>query len=152
MNLIKYLLAAVTVVVSIGCAPEVEIKTYPPIEELANTVWVNRTQDESGKFYNNTMAFMDDGTGTITAYAATDLNTPLSSVNFTYTFPLNDNDGLRVIFEDGARYDGYVIQKGNVQIDFKDVYLIQLFEVDESGEVILDEFNNPASTLLFWKE
>ena len=52
----------------------------------------------------------------------------------------------------GRRYDGYIVQKGNIQVDFKDVYVIQLFEVDSEGNTILNDKNEPASSMTFWKE
>ncbi len=152
MNVIKYLIASLAIVAAIGCAPEDEEKDFPVITDLSGTVWENRTQDTSGKLYQNFIAFNEDNTGVITAYVANELDTPLNSVNFTYTYPLNERYGLTVRFEDGKRFDGYVVQKGNLQIDFKDVYVIQLFEVDDNGQTILDEWNQPVSTMLFWKE
>lgn len=149
----KFLMGAMALITIAGCVPEDEVEDYPIINDLSNTVWENTTEDKSsGYFYRHFMEFRADDTGTLKGYKADDLNTPLSEVGFTYEYPLNDRYGLSIRFEDGGRYDGYLVQKGNLQVDYKDVYVIQLFEVDENGQTIFDENGNPASTMLFWKE
>lgn len=160
MNVFKYLLGAVAFVAAVGCAPEEEVKDYPAITDITNTVWENRTEDKSGNIYFNTLSFEAEGKGSFTSYDTDNLNLPLESCTFTYSYPLNERWGLTLTFDQstaesslsGRRYDGYVVQKGSIQIDFKDVYVIQLFEVDNKGEMILDDKNQPVSTMAFWRE
>lgn len=160
MTILKYLLCAVALIGVVGCAPEQETADFPEITDLANTVWESRTEDASGNIYFNTLSFDADGVGSFASYDTDNLNLPLESITFTYSYPLNERWGLTLSFattttEDrlsGRRYDGYVVQKGSVKIDFKDVYVIQLFEVDAKGEMILDDKGQPVSTMAFWRE
>lgn len=165
MNILKYLLSAAALIAVTSCAPKVEEKSYPKLENIENTVWESRTQDNAGKVYYHTISFESAGIGTLSTFDTSDLQTALESIAFSYEFPLNDNYGMIVRFEDavedaeaetsalaGKRYDGYLIQKGVVKIDLKDVYLIQLFEVDANGNILLNDKQEPASTIAFWKE
>ena len=160
MNVFTYLLGAVALLATVGCAPEEETKEYPAITNLANTVWENRTEDKSGNIYFNTLSFDAEGRGSFTSYDTDHLDLPLETYTFTYRYPLNERWGLTLTFDEntdesrvaGRRYDGYVVQKGNIQVDFKDVYVIQLFEVDDEGNTILNDKNEPVSAMTFWKE
>lgn len=160
MNVLKYLLGAVALLATAGCAPEEEKKEYPAITNLENTVWESRSEDNSGNIYLNTLRFDADGAGSLTSYDTDHPDIPLESYMFTYRYPLNERWGLTLTFDDsteessmaGRRYDGYVVQKGAVQIDFKDVYVIQLFEVDNEGNTIRDDNGEPVSAMAFWKE
>ena len=42
--------------------------------------------------------------------------------------------------------------KGNFQVNNKDVYWIQLYEVDDEGYILYDEKGNIKSSILMWKE
>lgn len=160
MKLVKHLLVAVALIAATGCAPEEEKKDYPAITNLENSVWENRTEDKSGNVYFNTLSFDAEGRGSFTSYDTDHLNLPLESYTFTYSYPLNERWGLTLTFDEsteesrmaGRRYDGYVVQKGSIQVDFKDVYVMQLFEVDDKGEIILNDKNEPVSAMTFWKE
>ena len=55
-------------------------------------------------------------------------------------------------FDGGGRFAGYIIDKQHMMIDGRNVYVMQLFEVDEDGKVLLDEKGEPLSTMIFWKE
>lgn len=77
----------------------------------------------------------------------------ISSRNFTYTFTpaTSQIDALvNLTFEDGERYGGILIPKGNFQVNDEDVYWIQLYEVDEKGEIIYDENGKIKSSILMW--
>ncbi len=160
MNILKYLLGAVALIAAVGCVAEDEAKEYPTITNLSNTLWENRSEDKSGNFYLNTLSFDSEERGVFTSYDTDNLQQPLESCLFTYSYPLNERWGLTITFDDsttpnsmaGRRYDGYIVQKGNIQVDFKDVYVIQLFEVDSEGNTILNDKNEPASSMTFWKE
>ena len=74
---------------------------------------------------------------------------------FTYTFtPATAvlDAVVRVDFEDGQHYGGIAIPKGHFQISLKDVFFIQLYEVDANGEVLYDINGNIKSTLQMWME
>lgn len=164
MNILKYLFGAVALVAMVGCAPEEEVNDYPNITDLTNSVWESRTEDKSGNIYYHVMNFAAEGKGSLTNYDTDNLQLPLSTHTFTYTFPLNERWGITLRFDEetsesisqddlaGKRYDGYLIQKGNIKVDFKDVYVIQLFEVDNDGNQILNDKGEPVSTMTFWKE
>ena len=77
--------------------------------------------------------------------------------NFIYTFiPAQLDQRLeavvRVKFDNGKLYGGEVIPKGALQISSKDVYIIQLYETDESWNPIVTEENTFQSTIMMWKE
>ena len=49
-------------------------------------------------------------------------------------------------------YGGILIPKGNVQVNHKEVYMIQLYEVDADHNILYDPNGNVKSTILMWKE
>ena len=74
---------------------------------------------------------------------------------FSYTFTpatADINAIVRVNFEDGQYYGGLLIPKGYYQINLQDVYIIQLYEVYENGEVIYNVDGTMKSTLQMWME
>ena len=74
---------------------------------------------------------------------------------FTYTFsPATEqiNAVVRINFEDGQYYGGFLVPKGVYQISMVDVYFIQLYEVDAEGEVIYNLDGTMKSTMQMWKE
>ena len=99
-----------------------------------------------------------DGEGKMLGYDTSERNEDqlLVERNFTYKYTRATADIDAVVdiwFEDGQRYGGILIPKGNLQISNKDVYVIQLYELTADGkDIIYDENGNIKSTLMMWKE
>ena len=61
-------------------------------------------------------------------------------------------DVVTVNFDEGARYAGILVPKGQFQVSNIDVYLIQLYGVDENGEIVYTPEGQVKDAMLFWKE
>ena len=92
---------------------------------------------------------------TMKGYKDQERTEELSNRAFSYTFtPATEQyDAIvELSFDDGQRYGGMLIPKGNLQISNKDVYMIQLYEINDKGAIIYDENGDIKSTILMWKE
>ena len=153
MKIIRYLLGAVMALSIVGCEPiEDETKSYPELESLVGTLWFS--YDETNKiFYDITYGEADRGE--MKGYADQERTELVVDRPFSYTFtPATDdiNAIVRVDFEDGQHYGGALTPKGYIQVNYIDVYFIQLYEVYENGEVIKDAEGNFTSVIQMWKE
>jgi hypothetical protein len=150
MKLFGWLMSAMLIFSCIGCAPEEESsKTYPSLDSIANTLWYS--VDTTNQIYYD--IYYKESTGVMERYSNSLRDELISSRNFTYTFTpaTSQIDALvNLTFEDGERYGGILIPKGNFQVNDEDVYWIQLYEVDEMGEIILDENGKIKSSILMW--
>ena len=84
----------------------------------------------------------NEATGTMKGYKDQERTEELSNRAFSYTFtPATEQyDAIvELTFDDGQRYGGMLIPKGNLQISNKDVYMIQLYEINDKGAIIYDE-------------
>ena len=153
MKIVKYLLGAVMALTFMGCEPfEDDTKSYPELESLTNTMWYS--YDKVGDIYYD-ITYGENGEGTMLGYDEQERVTEVVNRPFTYTFtpPTEIVDGIvNVEFEDGTLYGGMVVPKGQFQVNNKDVYWIQLYEVDDKGYIIYDDNNNIKSSILMWKE
>lgn len=150
-HLLFSLLALVTIS---GCAPDdPEKKVYPELTTIDNTMWYSYDQRDV-IFYD--IYYDGDAKGRMLGYDTSERVNEIVNRPFTYKFtPATDalDAIVDIWFEDGARYGGILIPKGNLQISNKDVYLIQLYELTADGEdIALDENGNYKSTILMWKE
>ena len=136
----------------VGCEPyEENTKEYPEIESLTNTLWWSFDQ-KNNIFYDITYG---ETTGSMIGYSEQGRVNEVVNRPFTYTFtPATDlvNAIVRVDFEDGQHYGGWVAPKGVYQINLQDVYLMQLYETDAKGEVIYNVDGTMKSTLQMWME
>ena len=153
MNILKYLLSAVMAITVVGCEPYTEEKKeYPELESLADTLWWSY-DDTNAIFYDIT--YGEDGEGVMLGYSDQERKDEVVNRPFTYTFtPATDeiNAIVRVDFADGQHYGGALMPKGYIQVNYVDVYFIQLYEVYENGEVIKDAEGNFTSVIQMWKE
>lgn len=153
MNILKYLLSAVVAITVVGCEPYTEEKKeYPELESLANTLWWSY-DDTNAIFYDIT--YGEDGEGVMLGYSDQERKDEVVNRPFTYTFtPATDeiNAIVRVDFADGQHYGGALMPKGYIQVNYVDVYFIQLYEVYENGEVIKDAEGNFTSVIQMWRE
>ena len=162
MKTVKYLICTAILLGAMACVNfEQSDKKIVFLDEIENTVWHN--DDIVNKVYYN-ISYSDVESsntagwynGEMTGYDSIERVNKIDDLtrNFIYDFipATNENRAIvRIKFSDGINYDGYVIPKGNMMINQKDVFIIQLFEVDDNGEIILDN-GKYKSTLLMWKE
>ena len=150
MRLLKYLFCATTLLGFVACnKPEEEIPDYPTITSLENTEWYS--YDELTNIYYDIEFLAEDGT--MVGYDTPARENVVSSQRFTYTFAQTISmPYITLTFENGRTYAGLLYHKGIINVDFKPVYFIQLFEVDDNGETILDENGKIASVIKMWKE
>lgn len=151
MKILNYLLAAAVVLICPACEEETKTPSYPIMESVVDTLWWSTETTALGQtiFYD-----LEFGTseGVLTAFDSAERDNMLSTKPFSYTF-IDEVDGLSLQFNSGERYDGYLVQKGFLQVNGKDVYAIQLFEVDSEGNIILmPDGKTPEHSMLFWCE
>lgn len=153
MKIMRYLLGAVMALSIVGCEPiEDETKSYPELESLVGTLWFS--YDETNKIFYD-ITYGEDDRGEMRGYADQERTELVVDRPFSYTFtPATDdiNAIVRVDFEDGQHYGGALMPKGYIQVNYIDVYFIQLYEVYENGEVIKDAEGNFTSVIQMWKE
>jgi hypothetical protein len=154
MKIMKYLLGAVMALAVVGCEPfeKDETKSYPELENLTNTVWWS--YDKVNDIYYD-ITYGENGEGVMLGYDEQERVNEVVNRPFSYTFtPATEeiNAIVRVDFEDGQHYGGWAAPKGIYQINLQDVYLIQLYEVYENGEVIYNVDGTMKSTLQMWME
>ena len=153
MKIMRYLLGAVMALLIVGCEPiEDETKSYPELESLVGTLWFS--YDETNKIFYD-ITYGEDDRGEMKGYADQERTELVVDRPFSYTFtPATDdvNAIVRVDFEDGQHYGGALMPKGYIQVNYIDVYFIQLYEVYENGEVIKDAEGNFTSVIQMWKE
>ena len=165
MTKIKYLICTAIVLGLAACEDFADdTKVLHRLDKLQNTLWYN--YDTLNKvYYNIEYGDIEDPqnkewyNGVMTGYDNAERTNIIDSLTqkFTYTFiPAQLDQRLeavvRVKFESGKLYGGEVIPKGALQISSKDVYIIQLYETDESWNQIVTEENTYQSTIMMWKE
>ena len=153
MKLFRYLIGIMAVATLVGCEfPEEEKKKeYPELSNIVDTLWYSYDQ-KNYIYYDIEYA---ETTGTMKGYKDQERTEELSNRAFSYTFtPATEQyDAIvELTFDDGQRYGGILIPKGNFQISNKDVYMIQLYEINDKGSIIYDDTGNIKSTILMWKE
>lgn len=153
MRLLNYVIAAMAMLCVVACEKPMEDKNvYPTLETLDNTMWYSYDQ-KTNTYYD--IWYDGEGRGRMLGYDTQERENETVNRPFDYTFePANDiHDGVVLVnFDDGMRYGGPLIPKGTFQISNTDVYFIQLYEVDEDGNIIYDMDGNIKSTIQMWKE
>lgn len=153
MKLSHYLIALMAIVTLTACEKPGQISTekYPPLESITNTLWYS-VDTKNQIYYDITY---NETTGTMVGYNNSLREEQVSERGFSYTFtPATElyEAVVTLTFDDGQRYGGMVVPKGNFQVNDVDVYWIQLYEVDDKGYIIYDETGNIKSSILMWKE
>lgn len=153
MKLSHYLIALMAIVTLTACEKPEQISTekYPPLESITNTLWYS-VDTKNQIYYDITY---NETTGTMVGYNNSLREEQVSERSFSYTFtPATElyEAVVTLTFDDGQRYGGMVVPKGNFQVNDVDVYWIQLYEVDDKGYIIYDETGNIKSSILMWKE
>ena len=150
MRFINYLMCTIMAIAFVGCEPIEETpKVFPEITSLDNTLWYSKIGDTYYDIIYNT------DNGVMLGYSEPERLNEVVNRPFTYTFTpatANIDAIVRVDFEDGQHYGGFLIPKGYTQINLQDVYIIQLYETDAEGEVIYNVDGTMKSTLQMWME
>lgn len=153
MRLLNILMGAVAVLVFAACEPiELQNKEYPELTSLDNTLWYSY-DSKNQIFYD--IYYNEGNKGVMLGYREQERVNEVVNRPFSYTFTpatADINAIVRVNFEDGQYYGGLLIPKGYYQINLQDVYIIQLYEVYENGEVIYNVDGTMKSTLQMWME
>ena len=153
MRLSKILMAAVALFAVVGCEPIEDVKReFPVLTSLEDTMWYS--YDKVNDIYYD-IYYNADNQGVMLGYSEQARQNEVVNRPFSYTFtPATEElDAIvRVDFEDGQHYGGFLIPKGNFQINLQDVYIFQLYEVYENGEVIYNVDGTMKSTLQMWYE
>ena len=154
MKIMRYLLGAVMALAVVGCEPfeESTKKDYPELTSLDNTTWWSFDQ-KNNIFYD--INYGENGEGVMLGYSEQDRLNEVVNRPFTYTFTPATEDVNAIVmvnFEDGQRYGGALLPKGYMQVNYVDVYFIQLYEVYENGEPIKDAEGKYKSIIQMWKE
>lgn len=146
-------MGAVAVLFFAACEPiELQNKEYPELTSLDNTLWYSY-DSKNQIFYD--IYYNENGNGVMLGYSEQERVNEVVNRPFSYTFTpatADINAIVRVNFEDGQYYGGLLIPKGYYQINLQDVYIIQLYEVYENGEVIYNVDGTMKSTLQMWME
>lgn len=151
MKILNYLMVAAMLLFASACENEEKTPKYPIMENVENTLWWSTESNALGQNIYYDLEFGIDN-GRLSSYDSPERDNLLSITEFNYTF-LDEVDALILKFANGLRYDGYLVQKGSIQINGKDVYAIQLFEVDSDGNIIfLPGGSTPKHAMLFWRE
>ena len=151
MKLLKYLICFVASTMLLSCEKPEESpsKTYPALESISNTLWYS--VDTKNQIYYD-ITYGEDDRGEMKGYADQGRTELVVDRPFSYTFTpeTTEIDALvNVVFEDGQRYGGILVPKGNFQVNNEDVYWIQLYD---KGYIIYDEEGKIKSSILMWKE
>lgn len=151
MKIFKSFLAIVgmnLLLAATACDPhrDSEKETIP--DSIAYTEWYSQGIGEDEKTVYYTLK-IEAQMGTLTASDAPENGHILSQKPFEVSYV---KPNVRLTFFDGGRFSGYIIDKQYTTIDGVHVYVMQLFGVDDKGEVILGDDGKPASTMIFWKE
>lgn len=153
MKLFKYLIGIMAVATLTSCdiLGDDKPKEYVTLDSITNTLWYSANVEKQ-IYYD---IYYYESTGVMIAYKSSLRDEELERRTFTYTFtpPTIESDAIvELKFDDGESYGGILIPKGHFQINDDDVFLIQLYGVDDKGEVIYDENQKIKSTILMWKE
>lgn len=153
MRLLKILMAAVVVFVAVGCQKYGPVqKNYPELESLDGTMWYSYAKTNN-IFYD--VYYNEDNKGVMLGYSEQERVNEVVNRPFSYTFTPATAEIyaiVRIDFEDGQHYGGWLAPKGVYQVNLQDVYLIQLYETDAQGEVIYNVDGTMKSTLQMWME
>lgn len=152
MKFIKLLIAAVALFTAAACEEEIPEKKLEMLDTVELTDWYYIGEKSAGVYIYYTLSFGAEGQGTLTGYDAKENGNVESYEPFTYTYQRNNSDiTVTIVFSNGDTYAGYIIPKGAITVDYKDVFVLQLFKVDEEGYPIEDVYGN-YDTMMFWKE
>lgn len=148
MNIFATVVGAALLLLTASCDPhrDSEKETIP--DSIAYTEWYSQGFDDEGKSVYYTLN-IETQMGTLTASDAAENGHILSQkpLEVSYSKP-----NVRLTFYDGGRFAGYIIDKQYTTIDGVHVYVMQLFGINEQGEIIVGDDGKPSSTMIFWKE
>lgn len=153
MRILKYLTLLLTLVCLNSCDiyDEPVKSKFPSLDNIEDTLW--NSYNLNSNIYYDINYFKDSGT--MIGYDSKERVNKVEERAFTYTFtPATEyNDAIVLLnFENDIYYGGMLIPKGYIQVDDKDVYIIQLYQVDKNGYVLYDDNGKVVSSIMMWKE
>lgn len=153
MRILKYLTLLLTLVCLNSCDiyDEPVKSKFPSLDNIEDTLW--NSYNPNSKIYYDINYFKDSGT--MIGYDSKERVNKVEERAFTYTFaPATEiNDAIVLLdFGEELYYGGMLIPKGYIQVDDKDVYIIQLYQVDKNGHVLYDDNGKVVSSIMMWKE
>lgn len=153
MRILKYLTLLLTLVCLNSCDiyDEPVKSKFPSLDNIEDTLW--NSYNPNSNIYYDINYFKDSGT--MIGYDSKERVNKVEERAFTYTFaPATEiNDAIVLLdFGEELYYGGMLIPKGYIQVDDKDVYIIQLYQVDKNGYVLYDDNGKVVSSIMMWKE
>lgn len=153
MRILKYLTLLLTLVCLNSCDiyDEPVKSKFPSLDNIEDTLW--NSYNPNSNIYYDINYFKDSGT--MIGYDSKERVNKVEERAFTYTFaPATEiNDAIVLLdFGEELYYGGMLIPKGYIQVDDKDVYIIQLYQVDKNGYVLYDDNGKIVSSIMMWKE
>lgn len=152
MRLLNFLMAAATLLLVVSCKDNEKKAIFPELTSLDNTQWISYDSNEN-IFYD--IFYYESGKGVMLGYSEQARENEVVNRPFDYAFtPATESiDAIVMVnFEDGQHYGGHLIPKGNIQINLQDVYMIELFEVNDKGDVIYNVDGTIKAKLLMWND
>lgn len=146
--------ASIALMLSACTKPSQTENIFPVLDSLDGTLWYSLDNGDSLNIIYYDVIY-NAADGAMIGYDTPERTNEIVRREFSYTFTPADamSDGIvNMEFSDGQRYGGILVPKGVFQINLRDVYIIQLYEVDERGEIIYDVNGNIKSTLQMWRE
>lgn len=153
MRILKYLTLLLTLVCLNSCDiyDEPVKSKFPSLDNIEDTLW--NSYNLNSNIYYDINYFKDSGT--MIGYDSKERVNKVEERAFTYTFtPATEINDAIVLLDFGKElyYGGMLIPKGYIQVDDKDVYIIQLYQVDKNGYVLYDDNGKIVSSIMMWKE
>ncbi|MBQ8775127.1 MAG: hypothetical protein IJZ50_04660 [Alistipes sp.] len=153
MKLLNYVVAGLAMLCAVACGEPMEDNTvYPVLDTLDDTMWWSYDQ-RTNTYYD--IWFDGEGRGRMLGYDTQERENETVNRPFSYTFtPATEQlDGIvRINFDDGVYFGGFLVPKGQFHINNIAVYFIQLYEVDAEGNVLYDMEGKIKDSLQMWKE
>ncbi len=151
MRLLNLFMATVAAFTLVACdfGEEQNKTSYPELTKIDGTTWSGTEALGNGEYIFYTLSFEDATSGSLVGYNAKENGEEVSREEFTYTFT---QVAVLIDFSKSGRFDGYIIPKGNITVDYKDVYILQLFKVDKDGMPTMNDKGEYEKTMMFWRE
>ena len=147
MRLINRVLAATMLLGAVSCDIVKDPVIYAPPADVVGSEWI-RTEGEGAQTNYYTLRFDIDGVGSVVCYDAEVDGNLISSETFTYTY---NKPAVSILFAERGRSDGYITSKGEIYINNLPAHILQLFKVDDQGNILKDDNGYFVDSLMFWQ-
>ena len=127
MRLINRVLASAMLLGAVSCDIVKDPVIYAPPADVVGSEWI-RTEGEGAQTNYYTLRFDIDGVGSVVCYDAEVDGNLISSETFTYTY-----------------------NKGEIYINNLPAHILQLFKVDDQGNILKDDNGYFVDSPMFWQ-